>query len=113
MCYWATGCVTGVLPNYWVRYRTNGCFSGVNDRVCYRTTGLVAGVLPGDRAGYRRIAERQGATGVLPDDRVCYRRVAELPGVLPDEQVFYRSYASGCQFCVSGRNYVPAADVVL
>ena len=80
------GCVPGVLPNYWVRYRTNGCFTGVNDRVCYRTTGLVAGVLPGDRADYRRIAERQGATGVLPDDRACYRTtgcVTGGPGVLP------------------------------
>ena len=75
-----------MLPNYRVCYRTNRCFTGVNDRLRYRTTGCDTGVLPGDRAGYRRVAERQGATGVLPDDRVCYRTTgcaAACPGVLP------------------------------
>ena len=70
MCYRTIGRVTGALPNYRVWYRTNRCFTGVNDRLRYRTTGCDTGVLPEDRAGYRRVAERQGATGVLPDNCV-------------------------------------------
>ena len=66
LCYRGVAELPGVLPDERV-------FTSVNDRLCYRTTGCDTGVLPGDRAGYRRVAERQGATGVLPDDRVCYR----------------------------------------
>ena len=50
-------------------------------------------MLPDDRVCYRRVAERQGATGVFSDDRACYRVTGCATGVLPDDRVCYRRVA--------------------